>query len=48
MHASGLSRHLITHTSHSYDCMVCNRSFSDRSALKRHIIGVHEKEKKKE
>nr|CAD7447469.1 unnamed protein product [Timema bartmani] len=37
-HASGLSRHLLSHTGKTYDCVYCNKKFSDRSTLKRHAI----------
>lgn len=35
-HASGLSRHLVTHTGKTFKCRDCDKSFSDKSSLKRH------------
>lgn len=35
-HASGLSRHLVTHTGRTYKCVECEKSFTDKSSLLRH------------
>lgn len=35
-HASGLSRHLVTHTGKMFKCRDCDRSFTDKSSLRRH------------
>lgn len=35
-HASGLSRHLLTHTGKTFKCRDCDKSFSDKSSLRRH------------
>lgn len=35
-HASGLSRHLITHTGKVFKCELCDKSFTDKSSLRRH------------
>jgi stress-induced morphogen len=35
-HASGLSRHLVTHTGKTFKCRDCDRSFTDKSSLRRH------------
>lgn len=35
-HASGLSRHLVTHTGKTFKCRDCDKSFTDKSSLKRH------------
>ncbi|OXU24517.1 hypothetical protein TSAR_008040 [Trichomalopsis sarcophagae] len=35
-HASGLSRHLVTHTGRTYKCVECDKSFTDKSSLLRH------------
>ncbi|KAF2895582.1 hypothetical protein ILUMI_10592 [Ignelater luminosus] len=35
-HASGLSRHLITHTGKTFKCRDCDKSFTDKSSLRRH------------
>ncbi|XP_046738709.1 zinc finger protein 595-like isoform X3 [Diprion similis] len=35
-HASGLSRHLVTHTGKTYKCIECQKSFTDKSSLLRH------------
>ncbi|CAG9856317.1 unnamed protein product [Phyllotreta striolata] len=35
-HASGLSRHLVTHTGKTFKCRVCDKSFTDKSCLRRH------------
>lgn len=35
-HASGLSRHLVTHTGKTFKCRECDKSFTDKSSLKRH------------
>lgn len=37
-HASGLSRHLITHTGKTFKCSGCDKSFTDKSSLKRHFV----------
>ncbi|XP_065170608.1 zinc finger protein 358-like [Atheta coriaria] len=36
-HASGLSRHLVTHTGKTFKCRDCDKSFNDKSSLRRHI-----------
>ncbi|XP_063706785.1 zinc finger protein pita-like [Culicoides brevitarsis] len=41
-HASGLSRHLLSHTGKTFDCQICLKSYSDRSTLRRHMIAIHE------
>lgn len=49
LHASGLSRHLISHTGMSFKCEECGKVFSEKSSLKRHILLVHNaKQLKKE
>ncbi|XP_048505264.1 zinc finger protein 383-like isoform X2 [Athalia rosae] len=35
-HASGLSRHLVTHTGKTYKCIECQKTFTDKSSLLRH------------
>lgn len=35
-HASGLSRHLVTHTGKTFKCGGCDKSFTDKSSLRRH------------
>ncbi|KAK9686374.1 Zinc finger, C2H2 type [Popillia japonica] len=35
-HASGLSRHLVTHTGKTFKCRDCDKSFTDKSSLRRH------------
>lgn len=35
-HASGLSRHLVTHTGKTFKCSECDKSFTDKSSLRRH------------
>lgn len=35
-HASGLSRHLVTHTGKVFRCGDCDKSFTDKSSLRRH------------
>ncbi|XP_045465913.1 zinc finger protein 2-like [Harmonia axyridis] len=35
-HASGLSRHLVTHTGKTFKCQECDKTFTDKSSLKRH------------
>ncbi|XP_030759329.1 zinc finger protein 358-like [Sitophilus oryzae] len=35
-HASGLSRHLLTHTGKTFRCLECDKNFTDKSSLKRH------------
>lgn len=35
-HASGLSRHLVTHTGKTFKCSDCDKSFTDKSSLRRH------------
>ncbi|XP_011049371.1 PREDICTED: zinc finger protein 248-like isoform X2 [Acromyrmex echinatior] len=35
-HASGLSRHLVTHTGRTYKCVECEKTFTDKSSLLRH------------
>lgn len=37
-HASGLSRHLVTHTGKIFKCNVCDKSFTDKSSLRRHYL----------
>ncbi|XP_076251675.1 uncharacterized protein LOC143190942 [Rhynchophorus ferrugineus] len=37
-HASGLSRHLLTHTGKTFKCKDCEKSFTDKSSLRRHHI----------
>lgn len=37
-HASGLSRHLLTHTGKTFKCSVCEKSFTDKSSLRRHNL----------
>uniref|UniRef100_A0A1B0BSJ3 Protein krueppel n=1 Tax=Glossina palpalis gambiensis TaxID=67801 RepID=A0A1B0BSJ3_9MUSC len=41
IHASGLSRHLATHNGVAFQCSKCNRTFGDRSSVRRHIIKIH-------
>lgn len=41
IHASGLSRHLATHNGVAFQCTKCNRTFGDRSSVRRHIIKIH-------
>ncbi|XP_023300602.2 zinc finger protein 652-B [Lucilia cuprina] len=40
-HASGLSRHLASHSGVAFQCSECDRTFGDRSSVKRHIINTH-------
>ncbi|CAD7077863.1 unnamed protein product [Hermetia illucens] len=40
-HASGLSRHLLSHSGVTYTCKICDKKFSDKSAVKRHTSSVH-------
>lgn len=40
-HASGLSRHLASHGGIAFQCSECDRTFGDRSSIKRHILNVH-------
>ncbi|KAM7363980.1 uncharacterized protein ACRADG_000685 [Cochliomyia hominivorax] len=47
-HASGLSRHLTTHSGISFQCSECDRAFGDRSSIKRHIVSMHSNVKKDE
>ncbi|XP_044742299.1 zinc finger protein 184 [Chrysoperla carnea] len=35
-HASGLSRHLVTHTGKTFKCRDCDKAFTDKSSLRRH------------
>ncbi|CAH2001553.1 unnamed protein product [Acanthoscelides obtectus] len=35
-HASGLSRHLVTHTGKQFKCRHCEKQFTDKSSLRRH------------
>ncbi|XP_018334012.1 zinc finger protein 184-like [Agrilus planipennis] len=35
-HASGLSRHLVTHTGKTFKCRDCDKIFTDKSSLRRH------------
>lgn len=35
-HASGLSRHLVTHTGKTFKCKDCDKAFTDKSSLRRH------------
>ncbi|XP_017779438.1 PREDICTED: zinc finger protein 184-like isoform X2 [Nicrophorus vespilloides] len=35
-HASGLSRHLLTHTGKMFKCRDCDKNFTDKSSLRRH------------
>ncbi|KAL3278250.1 hypothetical protein HHI36_013588 [Cryptolaemus montrouzieri] len=35
-HASGLSRHLVTHTGKTFKCQECDKTFTDKSSLRRH------------
>lgn len=35
-HASGLSRHLVTHAGRTYQCGHCDKTFTDKSSLRRH------------
>lgn len=37
-HASGLSRHLVTHTGKTFKCRDCDKSFTDKSSLRRHHL----------
>ncbi|CAG9833861.1 unnamed protein product [Diabrotica balteata] len=37
-HASGLSRHLVTHTGKTFQCEKCDKSFTDKSSLRRHYL----------
>ncbi|CAH1174295.1 unnamed protein product [Phaedon cochleariae] len=37
-HASGLSRHLVTHTGKTFRCRDCDKSFTDKSSLRRHHV----------
>lgn len=37
-HASGLSRHLVTHTGKTFKCGECDKSFTDKSSLRRHHL----------
>lgn len=41
-HASGLSRHLLSHAGKTFDCQICLKSYSDRSTLRRHMIAIHD------
>ncbi|XP_067618976.1 zinc finger protein 892-like isoform X2 [Eurosta solidaginis] len=41
-HMSGLSRHLVTHTGLTFQCVECKRKFADRSSVRRHITNVHD------
>ncbi|XP_065371513.1 zinc finger and SCAN domain containing protein 4D [Calliphora vicina] len=45
-HASGLSRHLASHSGVAFQCSECDRTFGDRSSVKRHIINMHRNIKK--
>lgn len=47
-HASGLSRHLLTHSGLSYRCAECGRAFNDKSSIRRHVLTVHAKRKENE
>uniref|UniRef100_A0A336MRL0 CSON005323 protein n=1 Tax=Culicoides sonorensis TaxID=179676 RepID=A0A336MRL0_CULSO len=47
-HASGLSRHLLSHAGKTFDCQICLKSYSDRSTLRRHMIAIHDEPRKKE
>ncbi|XP_037928623.1 zinc finger protein 483-like [Teleopsis dalmanni] len=40
-YASGLSRHLGTHSGLIFQCTQCDRKFSDHSSVKRHVQTVH-------
>ncbi|XP_061391388.1 zinc finger protein 782 [Musca vetustissima] len=40
-HASGLSRHLASHSGVAFQCSECDRTFGDRSSIKRHIANKH-------
>ncbi|XP_055639004.1 zinc finger and BTB domain-containing protein 47-like [Toxorhynchites rutilus septentrionalis] len=44
-YASGLSRHLALHYGRTFACF-CGRIFTDKSALKRHEVGIHGKNSK--
>ncbi|XP_050312825.1 zinc finger protein 813-like [Anthonomus grandis grandis] len=37
-HASGLSRHLLTHTGKLFKCTDCPKTFTDKSSLRRHRL----------
>ncbi|KAL1508854.1 hypothetical protein ABEB36_003683 [Hypothenemus hampei] len=37
-HASGLSRHLLTHTGKTFKCGDCEKTFTDKSSLRRHLL----------
>lgn len=37
-HASGLSRHLVTHTGKTFKCSDCEKTFTDKSSLRRHHL----------
>ncbi|XP_060523776.1 zinc finger protein 2-like isoform X2 [Cylas formicarius] len=37
-HASGLSRHLVTHTGKTFKCRECDKPFTDKSSLRRHLL----------
>ncbi|XP_066141008.1 zinc finger protein pita-like [Euwallacea fornicatus] len=37
-HASGLSRHLLTHTGKTFKCQECDKTFTDKSSLRRHHL----------
>ncbi|CAH0559583.1 unnamed protein product [Brassicogethes aeneus] len=37
-HASGLSRHLVTHTGKTFKCGDCDKTFTDKSSLRRHHV----------
>nr|CAI5834218.1 unnamed protein product [Callosobruchus analis] len=37
-HASGLSRHLVTHTGKQFKCRHCEKQFTDKSSLRRHCV----------
>lgn len=41
-HASGLSRHLLSHAGKTFDCQICLKSYSDKSTLRRHMINIHD------
>ncbi|XP_045446863.1 zinc finger protein 667-like [Melitaea cinxia] len=43
LHASGLSRHTKVHSGRVFTCVVCQRCFSDKSSLLRHLRAKHPK-----